>query len=935
MTDFDVAADCTQVPPVALPLEHWEDDSRPQRPETESQSLIPSEEIDHIGPKQARHLLLVENLDGHQLLPLEASSHSIGRDPTNSIVLPSKAVSRQHALLLRVTSAEANSFGFMLIDGDLQGQRSTNGIKVNGEKCVSHRLKNGEHITFGNHVKARYLILPPLNDTEFENYCQSLDRDALLTSNDHPQFTLGTDGLAPEDLVQDNFDEASLVRMASFPEINPSPMFEVNLNGELTYLNPAAVNTFPDLRRLGGQHPTLKGLLALIQSTDRHILVREVEVNRQVFEQSIHYISESDLVRCCLFDITERKHAEAELWKRDRLLQSVAEATTHLLGAMAHNAAINRALEILGNAAGVDRICICGNHPHPETGALATSIQFEWTRDSIAPVLEAAHMQNQSYSSPTLKRWYHDLTDELAIRGLVRDFPVMEQEMLAHSQVQSVLVVPIIVNHEFWGFIELDNCTSKYEWSPQEESVLFAMAASISAALQRRNKEEIIHHQAYHDVLTDLPNRVLFNERLDMALKTAQAKQTHVAVMFMDLDRFKTINDTLGHSIGDVLLKQVATRLTACLCEGDILARWGGDEFTVLLGELDRVENAVDVAEQILEALKAPFYVAGHELFVSTSIGISIFPEDGQAAGTLLQNADVALYRCKDQERGSCQLYNPAMNSKAPEMFALENYLRHALERDELVLYYQPKVNIQTGEIVGLEALIRWEHPEMGMVSPGKFIPLAEETGLIVEIGEWVLQTACQQLVVWHHMGLKPLSIAVNLSARQFFQPNLVELVAQTLTETQLDPHFLELEITETTAVKNIDYTCSVLGELQQLSVSIAMDDFGTGYSSLNYLKQLPFNTLKIDQTFIRDLKPTSKDVEIINAVIALGQGLDLKVVAEGVETDEQLTLLKSLDCEVAQGYFFSRPLPVSDSTSALQTNWVQRGAMLTLAQAA
>jgi diguanylate cyclase (GGDEF)-like protein len=916
-------------PPLALPLESREDDWLPSVEMNGHASF--GEGMDHACLKQVRHLLVVEDHEGQRLLTLEASSHSIGRDPSNSIVLSSKAVSRQHALLLRVTSSEANSFGFMLIDGDLQGQRSTNGIKVNGKKCLSHRLKHGEHIMFGNHVKARYLILPPLTDPEFANYCQQLDRDALLADSVPHQATLVISGLDPDDLAQDDFDEASLARMASFPEINPSPMFEVNLKGELTYLNPAAVNTFPDLRRSGSEHPTLKGLLALIQSADHHILVREVEVAGQMFEQSIHYISESDLVRCCLFDITERKHAEAELRKRDRLLQSVAEATTHLLGTMGQDAAITTALQILGNAAGVDRICICENHPHPETGVLAMSIRFEWTRDGIASIWAAPHMYNQPYTSPALKRWYHILTDESAIRGLVRDLSAAEQAMLARDQILSVLVVPIIVNDQFWGFIELDNCTLEYQWSPQEESVLFAMAASISAALQRHHREEIIRYQAFHDALTNLPNRVFFNEHLEMALRAAQVNQTQVAVMFMDLDRFKTINDTLGHAIGDDLLKQVAQRLSECLRKGDILARWGGDEFTILLSTITEVEDALEVANRILETLKDPFNIAGHELYVSTSIGISIYPEDGQAPGLLLQNADVALYRSKDQGRGSCQLYNIAMNSKAPELFTLEHHLRHALERDELRVYYQPKVNIQTGAIVGLEALIRWEHPEMGMVSPGTFIPLAEETGLIVDIGEWILRTACEQLVSWHRLGLQPLSIAVNLSARQFFQPNLVDLVAQTLIDAQLDPQFLELEITETTAVKNIEFTRSVLKQLQALNVSIAMDDFGTGYSSLNYLKQLPFNTLKVDQGFIRDLRPNSTDAVIINAVIAMGRGLKLKVVAEGVETQEQLDLLKALQCEVVQGYFFSRPLPVNESTLALQTNWEHRDRMMIL----
>ena len=726
--------------------------------------------------KQVRHLLLIEDTEGQRLIPLEASSHSLGRASTNSIVLRSKSVSRQHALLLRVTSADPNSCSFLLIDGNLQGHRSTNGIKVNGKKQTSCYLQDGDQILFSQQVKAKYLISNQLSDEEFDDYCQTLNCEELLAGPINSSLATAI----PQD-EQSTFDSGSLIRLASFPEIIPSPIFEVNLDGDLTYLNPAAVRTFPELQVMGMQHPTLKGLLKLIQEADRHILGREITVDDRFFEQSIHYISESDLIRCCVFDITERKHAEAELRKRDRLLQSVAEATAHLLETVGYDQAIAKALDTLGSAAGVDRICIWENHPHPETAAISTSMRIEWVKSSIAPIRHRPHRHNQTYSSPHLRRWYHTLTDESTVCGLIKDFPDAERSYLAQDQILSVLVVPIIVNQHFWGFIELDNCTFEYHWSPQEESVLCAMAASISAALQRQDKEEIIRHQAYHDALTDLPNRVLFQDRLQLALASAHRNQESVAVMFFDLDRFKTVNDTLGHTVGDELLKAVTKRLQLCLREGDTLARWGGDEFTVLLPQIHTVHNATHAAYRILDALKAPFRINGHELFVTASIGISVFPEDGQEAETLLQNADVALYRSKEQGRGSCQLYNPTMNSQAPALLVLENSLRHALDRHEFLLYYQPKVNIHAGEIVGLEALVRWEHPEMGLVSPATFIPLAEETGLIVEIGEWVLQQACQQVVAWHQMGLQPLSIAVNLSPRQFYEPELPDVIAKVL----------------------------------------------------------------------------------------------------------------------------------------------------------
>jgi diguanylate cyclase (GGDEF)-like protein len=863
--------------------------------------------------KPVRHLLVIEDAESQRLLSLESTSHSLGRDLTNSIVLKSKAVSRQHALMLRVTSTDPNNYGFLIIDGNLQGKRSTNGIKVNGHKCHSHRLKHGDQLLFGNQVKARYFILQSLTDSEFSAYCQNVDYSDLLSEAEDIAEILPH---APEA----QFDEGSLVRLASFPEITPSPMFEINLNGDLTYLNPATAHIFPDLATLAMDHPMLDGLFPLIRHSHANILVREVEVGDQVFEQSIHYISESDLIRCCVFDITERKHAESELRKRDRLLQSVAEATTHLLANVGYDSAINEALATLGTAARVDRICISMNHSHPKTGKIATSMRFEWTRECIPSILRSPHRHNQSYDTH-FKRWYHLLTDEKAISGLVSNFPELEQRLLAEDGVQSILVIPIIVNLEFWGFIELHQCSTEYEWSAQEESIIFAMAASISAALQRQQTEEIVHHQAFHDALTNLPNRILFNDRLDFALASARRSGHYLAVMFLDLDRFKIINDTLGHSIGDDLLKGVAQRLRGCLREGDTVARWGGDEFTVLLPQVQDVEDVINTAYRIHDSLKDPFEVGSHELFVDASIGISLFPEDGQVAELLLQNADVALYRCKEQGRGHYQLYAPTMNSKAPKLFAMENYLRHALERREFLLYYQPKVNTSTGEIVGLETLVRWLHPEMGLVSPAEFIPLAEETGLIIDIGTWVLQAACEQAVQWHRAGLTSLSVAVNLSARQFFQPDLVQVVAQVLEQSQLAASFLELEITETTAVKYMDVTQGILAQMQDMGVQIAMDDFGTGYSSLNYLKQLPLNTLKIDQSFIRDLQPNSKDVEIVKAVIALGQGLNLNVVAEGVESEQQCELLRALNCNIVQGYLFSKPLAVAEMTTLLHAN--------------
>ncbi|MBD2039401.1 EAL domain-containing protein [Microcoleus sp. FACHB-672] len=435
---------------------------------------------------------------------------------------------------------------------------------------------------------------------------------------------------------------------------------------------------------------------------------------------------------------------------------------------------------------------------------------------------------------------------------------------------------------------------------------------------ERKQAEETIRYQALHDILTGLPNRTLFNERLAESLANASENQSSLAVMFLDLDRFKTINDTLGHAVGDRLLQGVAKRLKSCLREGDVVARWGGDEFTLLLSHITCKNDAAKIAQRILDTFKVGFDLETHYLHISSSIGIALYPFGGENAEALIKNADAALYRAKEDGRNNYHFYTSTMNSKASELLALENSLHQALEREELVLYYQPQVNITTGEVTQMEVLMRWLHPQLGLILPETFIPIVEENGLIVAIGEWILRTACTQNKAWQDAGLPRIGVAVNLSARQFQQPNSVEKVARILQETGLPASCLELEITETTVMQNADLTSGRLREFHSMGVRLSLDGFGSGYSSLSYLKNFPFNTLKIDRSFLDNLAPKSKDAAIIRAIIALGKGLNIRVVAEGVETSEQKDLLTSLDCEEMQGDLFSQPLSAEEATQQL-----------------
>ncbi|HWS72419.1 MAG TPA: EAL domain-containing protein [Thermoanaerobaculia bacterium] len=445
--------------------------------------------------------------------------------------------------------------------------------------------------------------------------------------------------------------------------------------------------------------------------------------------------------------------------------------------------------------------------------------------------------------------------------------------------------------------------------------LLMAMGVGMIACLLEDEREAAelatveIEHLAYHDALTGLPNRPLFIDRLIVALAQAHRGTQKLAVFFLDLDRFKDINDSLGHSVGDTLLKAVAERVRRCVREGDTVARFGGDEFTLLVPRIDNVEDAAKIAQKIIETLKIPFFIHDRELFVTTSIGISVFPGDGHDPETLVRNADAAMYRAKDQGRDNYQLYAPAMNERALERLALENMLRKALANHELVLFYQPLVDLTTRRIVGAEALIRWQHPELGLLSPAHFISVAELSGLIIPIGEWVLRTACRQLKVWQRKFDPDLSISINLSARQFQQPDLVGQIRSAIIETGVNAGSVELEITESNAMQNAENTIYSLRELKTLGVRIAMDDFGTGYSSLNYLKRFPIDTLKLDQSFVRDIRTDSSDAAIVSAVISMAHSLHLSVVAEGVETEEQLAFLALQQCDLIQGFLFSEPL--------------------------
>lgn len=682
-----------------------------------------------------RHVFIIEDEKARRIVALEDPTYSLGRESNNDIVIYDRVVSRRHATLVRVKqSPHLDNYAYRIIDGDLEGRRSTNGLIVNGQLQETHDLKHGDVIVFSSLARASYFILSTSHDINLfdpldPSQIEAIEQPVTRLSNEKSKSTL----INEEELSKR--DQKDLVRLASFPELSPNPIVEIDFDGNLTYMNPAASIKFSTLQKSRLQHPILSGLLTCDQNTEGNLLLREVTVELRVYEQYVHYLADSKLIRSYLFDVTERKKAEEEL-----------------------------------------------------------------------------------------------------------------------------------------------------------------------------------QYQAFFDPLTGLPNRTWFNQQLTQALNHEARQNTLMAVMFLDLDCFKNINDTLGHTIGDQILQAFAERLASCVRAGDVIGRWGGDEFTLLLPHIHSAEDTIGLAQRILNTLKSPFEVAGHHLHVKASIGIAIYPQDGRDGETLLKNADAALYRAKERGRNHYRFYSSTMTSTASLLLKLENLLHSAIKENEFQLYYQPQIKLRTNKVSGMEALLRWYHSEVGNISPIKLIPLAEKTDLILPISEWVLRTACRQAKAWQQEGLGMFPVAVNLSPRQFLQSELADLVGQILTDYNLDPQLLELEVTEHTLMRNLDLARSQIEQLKGLGVRLSMDDFGTGYSSLSYLQKLPFHTLKIDRSFIQALQDNPQDTAIISAIIALGQNFQLRVIAEGVETLQQLELLQRLNCEEVQGYWFSRPLKVDDT---------------------
>lgn len=815
-----------------------------------------------------QHILTIEYNDKTKNIVLSNDVYSIGRHSSNSIVIYDTTISRYHCTILPVKYKDSQGKEvFWIIDGDLKGNRSANGIFVNnGDKCLSHELKSGDIINIGSgNVKASYNLIQGdeiiISEDHFFESEIAIDNNIkttqIIESNCFNKQTYFTKEGLP-------FIEQIIYLLSHQETIAFYATFDVSLDQHIINSNEVFRTKFPNFRSKYHDNPFLKNLLEYLATNESQIMLREIEYNDKNITQLAFYNENKTVIKNYLFEFNQREKVERALRESEEKYRAVVRQ-------------ISEGIILID----------------------PFSKQILEANNAYCSLIGYTNQEILSLKIYDLVAVDAEVTDSI-IRKIHRDRLDLIQESLHRCQDGSLISVEVSMSVIYYS---------------AKEVICYA----VRDITERKISEEMLRYQACHDVLTELGNRNLFNEQLYKAIASAQRYKHEMAILFIDLDRFKNINDTLGHEIGDKFLKSVAKRLHKCLRTADAIARWGGDEFTILLSEISHSRDASVVARRILNSLKKPFQILDYHLYASLSIGIAIYPQDGDNPDTLLKNADIALYRTKEEGGNHYQYYLPSMNHQRPELLQIENYLYDALENNELKLYYQPQIDITKGEVVGMEALIRWQHPQLGKITPDNFIPIAEETGLIIPIGEWVISQACRQGKIWQDLGYDNLSIAVNLSPRQFQQKNFVNVVENILLETGLSARFLEIEVTETMIIQNPDLGKQILSQLSDLGILVTMDDFGTGYSSLSYLKRFPFKKIKIDQSFVRDLKNNQEDLAIISAILILGKGLNLEVVAEGVETEDQLNLLRDLKCEQMQGYFFSKPLKVSEATLFLQ----------------
>lgn len=831
------------------------------------------------------HVLVVEDGNSRQTIILEESEYSIGRDPRNKIALASKKISRFHATLLRRSDTRKKTFSFWLLDGDLHGNRSTNGIYINDKQCLVQELKHEDHILLGYEIQAKYYILSDLSELvglqskDFQGSDNALDSSFSSFNDGDNQKTgnLNTDKqtlVISEPSLESNDEEehsSDLTKLASFPELSPNPIVEISWEGKITYLNPSAIKKFPELQTIesiSDNHPLLAGLLEGIKNHGKNsnLFVREIQIKNQIFEQYIHYLADQKLIRNYIFDFTKRsKVLEAQLAEGEQRYKTVINQAKN--GIFLIDIANNKILEA-NNA-------ICDY--------LGYSINEIYNFDLLAII---ANNKTQF------------------VQELIEKFINNEQDYIKTN-----LTYKTKDNLS----IELESSINLINYGDQK--ILFF---DVHPADKNNYSQTIVQEQGLFDLETGLPNQQLFIEQLNTALANSHRHQSLLCVLFVELELLHNTKEELNYHLKLNILDGFAKRLRSSLRLGDTVARWHNNQFVVLLPQVVNIKDIGRICNRILKTLKPPFFLENKKIYTKTNLGIAIKEEEIHQGEILLSHARNALEKSKNNGGNNYKFFNAQTQKEIERLLRLEKLLEQALDLKEFSLDYQPQINFKTRKITGIEALIRWQHPELGKIEPNQFMPLAEETGLIVPIGEWVINTACQQRQIWQKNRVTDQPISVNISTQQLQQPNFVDMIAEILEKTQLSPELLELEITEKSIIADQILAENTIQKLRELGVRICLDDFGTGLSAIGFLKQFNFQTLKINENMVQNISKDSADLTIISAIISLGKTFNIRIVAEGVQNLSQLDLLDSAHCEEIQGDLLTNPLTMEDTTNFL-----------------
>ena len=850
----------------------------PQNESREEQSKSPEYSAFENGNEGNYHILIYSRKNEQKILLLDSSTYTIGRHSANSITLDSPTASRHHAYLIRLLDQKTKARYFRIFDGDFNGKSSSNGLWINGSRQSAHTLKDEDIISFGGEFSIQYHIVSNVRDSKINLASPIQHSPSFQFSSDLPLntqiFHQSIHQNAPQPIKVSSEEtsaintEKELARLSSFAELAPHAIIETKLNGTITYYNSLAASQF-QLLEVGGTSPVVDHLFQILQQRKTQTLVREITIEDSIYEQNIHCFLQSSVIRSYFTEITQRKKLE----------QNLNETQTRYAAA------------IKGSNDGI----------------------WDWNLRNNTIYFSPRWKEMMGYDEQDIGNkpddWFSLIHPD--------DIKQIKEELTQHCNGK---------NPHFDCEYQILNKQGHYKWVHvrglairDEQDQAIRIAGSQADIHDHYMAQTQLAHNALHDGMTGLPNRTLLMDRLNQVLKTLSRNPTQqCAILFLDLDRFKLINDSLGHAAGDELLIEVSQRLKSCVRKEDTVARLGGDEFVILLQKIKAADEVRIVANRILNVLKKVVYIKEHEIFTSASIGIAIGDQAQQSSEELLQNADTAMYQAKRLGKNQYAIYGKSMKGQSIQKLTLESDLQRAIQNHEFQLFYQAILDLKTQEILGFEALIRWNHPTRGMVSPNDFIPIAEDTGLIIPMGWWVIETACQQLKDWtYKYPNHPLYISINISNRQFLDTNFIETIQTIIKQHQIPHNTLKLEITEGVAMHNPKAVAQKLERLQDLGIQLMMDDFGTGYSSLAYLQTFSINTLKIDRSFINSMLQ-DHGIEIVRTIIHMAHNLNMDVVAEGVENETQAQSLKQLGCEYAQGYYFSKPIDVDTIETSL-----------------